>query len=80
MAGFWNIADSVLGGLGDTFAKTAVAYVLSIVLGVGGGILLGSMRRARDVLNDRLSRLAGVARRAQAAASRTTRHASRQTG
>lgn len=51
VAGFWNIADSVLGGLGDTFAKTAVAYVLSIVLGVGGGILLGSMRRTRDVLN-----------------------------
>lgn len=51
VAGFANVADTALGGLADTFAKTAIAYVLSVVLGVAGGIVLGSVRGMRDVLN-----------------------------
>lgn len=60
VAGFAAIWAPALGGLGDTLAKTAVAYALSAVLGVGGGILLGSMRRVRDVLNPFVTALYGM--------------------
>ena len=46
---FGGVGGVALGGLADTLAKTAVAYVLSVVLGVGGGVLLGSLPAARRV-------------------------------
>ena len=37
--------------LGETLAKTLVAYVLSVALGVGSGLLIGAVRYLYDVLN-----------------------------
>ena len=45
------IGDRALAGLGDTLAKAAIAYAMAVVLGVGLGILIGSVRLLRDVLN-----------------------------
>jgi len=45
------ISGLAFAGLGDTLAKTAVAYAIAVVLGVSLGILLGSVRLLRDVLN-----------------------------
>jgi ABC-type nitrate/sulfonate/bicarbonate transport system permease component len=45
------IGGLAFAGLGDTLAKTAIAYAIAVVLGVGLGILLGSVRLLRDVLN-----------------------------
>jgi ABC-type nitrate/sulfonate/bicarbonate transport system permease component len=59
-AGFGTIWSAALGGLGDTLGKTAIAYALSAVLGVGGGILLGSMRRVRDVVSPFVTALYGM--------------------
>jgi len=50
-AAFLRIGRGALAGLGDTLAKTAVAYVLSITLGVALGIVIGSVRPLRDVLS-----------------------------
>src|SRR5262249_54270689 len=41
---FGSVGDVALGGLADTLAKTALAYGLSIVLGVAAGLVLGSAR------------------------------------
>jgi len=38
------VSGVAFGALADTLAKTAVAYVLSVVLGVAGGLVLGSAR------------------------------------
>ncbi len=57
---FTRIGGSALAGLGDTLAKTAVAYVLSVVLGVAGGIALGSVRVLREVLNPFVIALYGM--------------------
>jgi NitT/TauT family transport system permease protein len=48
---FGRIGRSALAGLGDTLLKTAVAYVLSVVLGVLFGVAIGSVRLLREVLN-----------------------------
>ena len=48
---FGRIGRSALAGLGDTLLKTAVAYVLSVVLGVLFGVAIGSVRILREVLN-----------------------------
>ena len=48
---FGRIGRSALAGLGDTLLKTAVAYVLSVVLGVLFGVAIGSVRVLREVLN-----------------------------
>ena len=48
---FGTIGRSALAGLGDTLLKTAVAYVLSVVLGVLFGVAIGSVRALREVLN-----------------------------
>jgi NitT/TauT family transport system permease protein len=45
------IGGRALAALGDTLAKTAIAYATAIVLGVGLGVLVGSVRALRDVLN-----------------------------
>jgi NitT/TauT family transport system permease protein len=58
--GFARVGGPALGGLGDTLAKTAVAYVLSVVLGVGGGILLGSLPRVRGAVNPLVVALYGM--------------------
>jgi NitT/TauT family transport system permease protein len=57
---FGRIGAAALTGLGDTLAKTAVAYVLSVVLGVGGGLVIGSMRFVREVVNPYVIALYGI--------------------
>jgi NitT/TauT family transport system permease protein len=57
---FGGIGRSALAGLGDTLAKTAVAYALSVVLGVALGIALGSVRLLREVLNPFVVALYGM--------------------
>lgn len=46
-----TMGATALTALGDTLAKTAIAYALSVVLGVSLGVLVGSVRLLRDVLN-----------------------------
>jgi len=57
---FASVGATALGGLGDTLGKTAIAYALSVVLGVGGGLVLGSVRRTREVLNPFVIALYGM--------------------
>ena len=57
---FARIGPSALAGLGDTLAKTAVAYVLSVVLGVSLGIAVGSVRALREVLSPFVVALYGM--------------------
>jgi NitT/TauT family transport system permease protein len=57
---FGRIGGSALAGLGDTLAKTAIAYVLSVVLGVGLGIAVGSVRPLREVLSPFVVALYGM--------------------
>jgi ABC-type nitrate/sulfonate/bicarbonate transport system permease component len=46
-----EVGGRALAGLADTLAKTAIAYAIAVVLGVGGGLLVGSVRLLREVLN-----------------------------
>ena len=57
---FARVGGSAFAGLGDTLAKTAIAYVLSVVLGVGGGILIGSVRPVRQAVNPFVIALYGM--------------------
>jgi NitT/TauT family transport system permease protein len=57
---FTSIASAGVGALGDTLAKAAVAYVCSVVLGVAGGVLLGSVAILRDVLSPFVVALYGM--------------------
>ncbi|HEX6210460.1 MAG TPA: ABC transporter permease subunit [Methylomirabilota bacterium] len=57
---FTRVGSSALAGLGDTLAKTAVAYGLSVVLGVAGGIALGSARVLREALSPFVVALYGM--------------------
>jgi NitT/TauT family transport system permease protein len=59
-AAFPHMGRGALFGLGDTLAKTAVAYALSVVLGVAGGLALGSARILREVLNPFVVALYGM--------------------
>ena len=59
-AAFPRMGRGALAGLGDTLAKTAVAYALSVVLGVAGGLALGSARMLREVLNPFVVALYGM--------------------
>jgi len=54
------ISGPALAGLGDTLAKTAAAYVLSVVLGVSAGLAVGSVRLLRDVLSPYVIALYGM--------------------
>jgi len=45
------VTRAALGSFAETLGKVAVAYGLSVVLGVGLGVILGSARAMRDVLN-----------------------------
>ena len=55
-----KIFDQALAGLADTLGKTAVAYVLSVVLGVAAGLFVGSVRLLREVLNPFVIALYGI--------------------
>jgi ABC-type nitrate/sulfonate/bicarbonate transport system permease component len=55
-----TVGATALAGLGDTLAKTAVAYVMSVVLGVGGGLVLGSLRPVRQAVNPFVIALYGM--------------------
>jgi len=57
---FGRIGAAALAGLGDTLLKTAIAYVLAVVIGVGGGILLGSVRALRQAVNPFVIALYGM--------------------
>ncbi len=55
-----RIGGDALAGLADTLGKTALAYVLSVVLGVSAGIAVGSVRLLRDVLSPYVVALYGI--------------------
>jgi NitT/TauT family transport system permease protein len=57
---FGRVGGAALAGLGDTLLKTAIAYVLAVVIGVGGGILLGSLRAVRQAVNPFVIALYGM--------------------
>ena len=59
-AALLRVGALAMAGLGDTLAKTAVAYVISVVLGVGGGLLLGSVRPVREAMNPFVIALYGM--------------------
>ena len=46
-----SIGREAVGLIGETLAKTLVAYVLAVALGVGAGLVIGSVRYLHDVLN-----------------------------
>jgi ABC-type nitrate/sulfonate/bicarbonate transport system permease component len=46
-----TIGGPALDGLADTVGKTLVAYVLSVVLGVTAGLVIGSVRTLHQVLS-----------------------------
>src|SRR5262245_65124754 len=55
-----RIAVPTLAALADTLGKTALAYVLSVSLGVAAGLAVGSVRLLRDVLSPYVIALYGV--------------------
>lgn len=57
---FAGVGATAFAGLADTLAKTAIAYVLSVVLGVGGGILIGSIPPVREAVNPFVVALYGM--------------------
>src|SRR5207237_672757 len=58
--GLGRIGAAALAGLGETLLKAAIAYVLAVVIGVGGGILLGSVRSLRQAVNPFVIALYGM--------------------
>ena len=59
-AALLRVGAPAMAGLGDTLTKTAVAYVISVVLGVGGGLVLGSVRPVRQAVNPFVIALYGM--------------------
>jgi NitT/TauT family transport system permease protein len=57
---FGRIGGRALAGLGDTLVKTAIAYGVAVVLGVGAGIVIGSTRVLARVLNPFVIALYGM--------------------
>jgi len=55
-----RIGRGALAGLADTLGKTALAYVLSVVLGVSAGVVVGSVRLLCDVLSPYVIALYGI--------------------
>src|SRR5262245_66526655 len=55
-----RIAVPALAALADTLGKTALAYVLSVMLGVAAGLVVGSVRLLRDVLSPYVIALYGI--------------------
>lgn len=59
-AAFARVGGPALAGLGDTLVKTAIAYVLSVILGVAGGLLIGGAPRVRQAVNPFVIALYGM--------------------
>ncbi len=57
---FAAIGPAALAGLGDTLTKTAIAYALSVMLGVSAGIVIGSLPRVNAALNPFVVALYGI--------------------
>lgn len=57
---FPAVSGDALAGLAETLGKTAVAYALSIVLGVGAGLVLGAARAVDHVLHPFVIALYGM--------------------
>ncbi len=55
-----EVGGAALSGLGETLAKTAVAYALSVAVGVPLGIAIGSVRALRQVLSPFVTALYGM--------------------
>lgn len=55
-----RIGGTAFASLGDTLSKTAIAYVLSVVIGVGGGILIGSLPALRQAVSPFVIALYGM--------------------
>ena len=55
-----RIGGTAAAGLGDTLAKTATAYALSVALGVPAGVVIGSVTSLRRVLNPFVIALYGM--------------------
>src|SRR5437867_3593200 len=50
-AALGTMGDTALVALGETLSKTAIAYVLSVALGLAAGLVVGSVRLLREVLS-----------------------------
>jgi ABC-type nitrate/sulfonate/bicarbonate transport system permease component len=55
-----RIGGAAFAGLGDTLLKAAIAYVLSVVIGVAGGILVGSLPALRQAVSPFVIALYGM--------------------
>lgn len=60
VSAFPRIGSGAMAALADTLFKTAVAYVLSVVLGVSAGVVIGSARSLRGVVNPFVIALYGI--------------------
>jgi ABC-type nitrate/sulfonate/bicarbonate transport system permease component len=58
--GLAALGGGAVGALGETLAKTAIAYVLAVTLGVAGGVAIGSVRPLRDVVGPFVVALYGM--------------------
>jgi len=45
-----GLAGEAVQRLGDTLLKTVIGYAIAVILGVGAGLVLGSVRLMRDVV------------------------------
>jgi len=59
-AALGRIGRVALVGLADTLAKTAIAYAIAVVLGVGAGLAIGSSRLLSRTLNPFVVALYGI--------------------
>ena len=57
---FAGLAGEALPRLGDTLLKTAIGYAIAVILGVGAGLLLGSVRLLRQVAMPYVVALYGI--------------------
>ncbi len=55
-----GLAGEALQRLGDTLLKTVIGYAIAVVLGVGAGLLLGSVRLLREVAMPYVVALYGI--------------------
>jgi ABC-type nitrate/sulfonate/bicarbonate transport system permease component len=55
-----SVGGEALGGLADTLGKTAIAYAISIVVGVAAGLVLGSARVLDDTVRPFVIALYGM--------------------
>lgn len=60
VGGVGRIGKVAVTGLIDTLAKTAIAYIIAVVLGVGAGLAIGSSRLLSSVLNPFVVALYGI--------------------